>query len=150
MAFNRSVKSIVYSEGPVALSTFHAGARFGPIDQICICERSPRKVGESSSQLVTKFVSNDLTCFTNCGKVVKVSDLNTIIINGTSAPAGDIFMGVQLMIGGEEVRCNEVIQCKLVQTKKKMTKETYDKEVVKAANANSNVFLLITTAEVTD
>lgn len=150
VAFYRGVKSIVYCDGPVALSTFHAGARFGPIDQICIRERSPRKVVESSSQLVTKCVLNDLTCFTNCGKVVKVSDMNTIIINGASAPAGDILMGVQLMIGDKEVRCNEVIQCKLVQTKKKITKERYDKEVAKAANVNSDVFLLITTAQVTD
>ncbi|KAG9411203.1 hypothetical protein AC1031_016841 [Aphanomyces cochlioides] len=150
VAFYRRVKSIAYCETPVPLSVFHAGARFGAIDGILIEEPNPRNVVEAIHQHDTKFIPEDSTCFTNRDGYVELEELNTIVINGTSAPTGDLFMRIQLVVGNDKVRCNEVIQCKLVQSKQKMNKATYDKEQTKGITGSSDVFLLITSGELTD
>ncbi|DBA03653.1 TPA: hypothetical protein N0F65_006832 [Lagenidium giganteum] len=76
--------------------------------------------------------------------------MNTIVINGSSASAGAIFMRVQLTIRGKHQRQRtEVIQCKLLQTKQKISRKTYVEERAKAVN-ESDVFLLITSGDVTE
>jgi len=147
VAFYRRVKSIAYHGILVDLGTFHSGARFSQINGNKITELNPRKVVEAVKQHDTKSGSNDLTCLTNRDGSIIVSAKDTIIINGPGAPAGDIFMGIQLTIGARQVECNEVIQCKLLQTKQKITEEMYNIEREKAVNKTSDVFLLITTAE---
>ncbi|KAF1782670.1 hypothetical protein GQ600_25718 [Phytophthora cactorum] len=147
VAFYRRVKSIAFCEIPVTLSEFHAAARFGAIDGILIQEPHRRAVVESINQHDTKSVSEDSTCFTNRVDDVKLSEMKTIVINGASASAGDLFMRVRLIIGNKQVQCNEVIQCELLQTKQKMNKATYEKEQAKGMKGNSDVFLLITSAK---
>ncbi|KAL3674295.1 hypothetical protein V7S43_000250 [Phytophthora oleae] len=51
-------------------------------------------------------------------------------------------MGVELEIGGQQVNCNEVIQCQLLKTEEKFKEDAYDEERAKAMNKNSGVFLL--------
>ncbi|ETP50800.1 hypothetical protein F442_03975 [Phytophthora nicotianae P10297] len=150
VAFYRRVKSIAYSETPVPLSTFHAGARFGAIHNILITELSSRTVVEAIHQQDTKSGPDNSTCFTNRDGGVKVSAMNTIVINGASASAGDLYMRVQLTVGDQQVKCNEVIQCKLLQTKQKINDDTYAKERAKAVNGSSDVFLLVTPAQATE
>ncbi|KAG7375252.1 hypothetical protein PHYPSEUDO_002252 [Phytophthora pseudosyringae] len=150
VAFYRRVKSIAFCGIPVALSEFHAGARFGEIDGIRIKEPSPRTVVKAINQHDTKSVSDGSACFTNLDGDVKLFEMKTIVINGDSASAGDLFMRVRLIVGNEQVQCNEVIQCKLLQTKQKMSKATYEKEKAKAMKGSSDVFLLITSAELAD
>lgn len=75
--------------------------------------------------------------------------MNTIVINGTSASDGDLFMRVQLAVGGQQVQCNEVIQCKLLQTNQKVNEDTYVKERAKEVNVSTDVFLLVTPAQAT-
>nr|ALV13261.1 CRN112c [Phytophthora sojae] len=150
VAFYRRVKSIAYCETPVALSGFHAGARFGAIQDIIITEPTSRTVVEALRQEDTKSSSDDSTCFTNRDGGVKISDMDTIVINGASASAGDLFMRVQLKVGRQNVQCNEVIQCKLLQTKQKIDEDAYAKERAKAANESSDVFLLVTPAQATE
>ncbi|EGZ27799.1 hypothetical protein PHYSODRAFT_554186 [Phytophthora sojae] len=127
VAFYRRVKSIAYCETPVALSGFHAGARFGAIQDIIITEPTSRTVVEALRQEDTKSSSDDST-----------------------ASAGDLFMRVQLKVGRQNVQCNEVIQCKLLQTKQKIDEDAYAKERAKAANESSDVFLLVTPAQATE
>ncbi|KAG7376546.1 hypothetical protein PHYPSEUDO_013157 [Phytophthora pseudosyringae] len=150
VAFYRRVKSIAFCGIPVALSEFHAGARFGEIDGICIKEPSPRTVVKAINQHDTKSVSDGSACFTNLDGDVKLFEMKTIVINGDSASAGDLFMRVRLIVGNEQVQCIEVIQCKLLQTKQKMSKATYEKEKAKGMKGSSDVFLLITSAELAD
>jgi len=76
-----------------------------------------------------------------------VSGKDTIIINGPGASAGNIYMQIQLAIGNQEVECNKVIQCKLLQSNQKITAKMYENEQAKAVNEDSDVFLLITSAQ---
>jgi DNA uptake protein ComE-like DNA-binding protein len=147
VAFYRRVKSIAFCDSTVPLSEFHAGARFGAIDGIWIQELHPRKVVEAINQHDTKSIAVNSTCFTNREGVVNVSEMRTIVINGASASAGDLFMRVRLLVGSQPVECNEVIQCKLFQAKQKMNNATYVKEQAKGVEGNSDVFLLITSAQ---
>ncbi|OQR89637.1 crinkler (CRN) domain-containing protein [Thraustotheca clavata] len=150
VSFYRRVKSIAYCQTPVELSTFHAGARFGSVNGVLIEELQPRTVVEAVHQHDSKSGVEDSTFFTNRDGGVNVSEMNTIVINGASASAGDIFMRVQLMIDDQQVQCNEVIQCKLLQTKQKINEAMYAKERTKAVNGDSDVFLLITPAQATE
>ncbi|KAE8964266.1 hypothetical protein PR002_g29027 [Phytophthora rubi] len=149
VAFYRRVKSMVYCGAPVKLSTFHSGARFGPIDGIRIKELQPRRVVESSTQQVSRSGSDD-SFLTKRHDAVKVSHMDTIVVKGAGA-SGDISMQIQLMNGNREIVCNEVVQCKLMQRNQKMNKARYEEERAKAVDVNTDVFLLITTSDdVTD
>ncbi len=150
VALYRRVKSIAYREIPVALSTFHTGARFGPIKDLVIKELHSRRVVEAVSRQHTKSDLKDLTCFTNRIGNVTLSEKDTIVINAHGASAGDIFMQIQLTNGDQEVECNEVIQCKFLQSKKTITAEMYEEERAKSVNEKSDVFLLITSAPVNE
>jgi len=55
-------------------------------------------------------------------------------------------MRVRLVVGSQQVECNEVIQCKLFQDKQK-NNATCEKEKARAEKSDSDVFLLITSAE---
>ncbi|KAJ8550531.1 hypothetical protein ON010_g10539 [Phytophthora cinnamomi] len=148
VAFYRRVKSIAYcGETPIDLSTFHAGAHFGTIDGISIKESNARKVVEATNQHITKSNAPPSMIFTDLGDNVDVSEMDTVVINGASALAGDIFSRVQLLIGKQQrqILCNEVLQCKLLK-KEKLTEATYHSEMKKAVDT-VDVFLLITTAE---
>jgi hypothetical protein len=149
VAFYRRVKSIAFCGTSVALSDFHAGARFGSIDGIWIYEPHPRMVVEAVRQHDTKSISEDLPLFTNRDGGVKLSEMKTIVINGASASSGDVFTRVRL-VGSQQVECNEVIQCKLFQTKQKMNNATYQKELAKGVKGDLDVFLLITSAQLSD
>ncbi|KAE8984872.1 hypothetical protein PR003_g20167 [Phytophthora rubi] len=142
VAFYRRVKSMVYWGTPVKLSTFHSGARFGPIHCILINELQPRTIEESTSQQVSRSGSGDSTRH----DVVDVSEMGTIVINGASASAGDIFTRIQLTTAKKEIVCNEVIRCKLMQKNKKVDKTRYEDEKAKAVN-DTDVFLLITSSD---
>ncbi|GLE02973.1 hypothetical protein PINS_up011852 [Pythium insidiosum] len=155
VAIYRKVKAIAYCDTRVKLSEFHAGARFGAIDDIAITEPSSRTVVEAIHQDVTQssIVGDDSACCTNRDGGVSVSDMNTIVINGAGAPAGDILMRVQLTVGGQQVQSNEVIQCKLLQSGDKVNETSYASYVIekkKAVNKSSDVFLLVTPAEATE
>ncbi|KAK1944393.1 hypothetical protein P3T76_004305 [Phytophthora citrophthora] len=144
VGFYRGVKSFAYHNVPMTLSAFHAGTLFGPIDGVEINEPKSRKVLEAVCQYETKSGSGIYECTTHRDSNKKLSDMNTIILNGPSATAGDLFMSIELTTGCRQVLCNEVLQCKLLQTKKKLRESDYAKERDKAVNLNSDVFLLIT------
>ncbi|KAG9402539.1 hypothetical protein AC1031_007149 [Aphanomyces cochlioides] len=91
VAFYRRVKSIVYCETAVGLLSFHAGARFGSVNGVVVEELRPRTIVEAVQQQDTK-------------SGVDASKMNTIVINGVSASAGNISMRVQLMINGQQVK----------------------------------------------
>ncbi|KAH9181777.1 hypothetical protein AeNC1_000001 [Aphanomyces euteiches] len=92
VAFYRRVKSIVFCETPVGLLSFHAGARFGSVNRVVIEELQPCTIVEAVQQQDTK-------------SGVDESKMNTIVINGADALAGNICMRVQLMIDGQQVKC---------------------------------------------
>ncbi|KAK1930433.1 hypothetical protein P3T76_014104 [Phytophthora citrophthora] len=148
VGFYRMIKSIAFRGTPISLSKFHAGARFANIEGVKITERSPRKLVQAVSQHDTNSGSGVLSVTTSEHGNVAISDMDTVIINGTSAQAGDLFMGIELTtIGGQQVQCNEVIQCKFLHTKAKFKEETYAEEREKAVD-DSDVFLLITSSPV--
>ncbi|EGZ24383.1 hypothetical protein PHYSODRAFT_325506 [Phytophthora sojae] len=155
VALYRCVKSVAYCGAPVSLSEFHVGARFGWIAGIGIGEQHARKVVEAIKQYPTKSSAiaraiaggNGVSISTDRGEV-DIHEMDSIVINGTSAPAGDLFSLVQLIIGDQQqAPCNEVLQCKLLQSKRKITAEMYEEEMQKAVDQNVDVFLLITAAE---
>ncbi|KAL3670192.1 hypothetical protein V7S43_004507 [Phytophthora oleae] len=131
VAMFRQVKSVVYSGIPVSLDEFHTGARFGPIDDIQILEPTSRRIEDSDDY---------------CNGVIRVEDMTTIGVKTSGTPAGDTFARVHLKIGENDIQCNEVIQCKLVEAtniSQSMLEKTRGEAVGK-----SDVFLLITTGEV--
>lgn len=147
VAFYRRVKSIAYCMTPVSLPEFHTGAHFGATDGILITEPRPRSVVEAFHQEVTKFRLDDLTRSTDHDS--GVAAMNTIGINGASASAGDLHMRFQVTVGAQQVPCNEVIHCKLLQTNQKINEDAYFKERERAITGNSDVFLLVTPAQAT-
>ncbi|KAH9097057.1 hypothetical protein Ae201684P_011786 [Aphanomyces euteiches] len=110
VAFYRRVKSIAYCQIPVELSTFHAGARFGSVNGVDIEELHPRRVVEAVHRHNTKSGAKDSMILTDRHGHIDMSKMNTIVINGAGAPAGDIFMRVQLMIDGQQVQRRNVCQ----------------------------------------
>ncbi|KAJ8554816.1 hypothetical protein ON010_g9667 [Phytophthora cinnamomi] len=152
VAFYRCVKSIAYCEAPVDLCTLHAGARFGPTGGIGIAETKARKVVGSIKQYPTNSSAiaggNSVAISTDDG-VVEISKMDAVVIN---APAGVILSLVQLVIGKQPIvrLCNEVLQCKLLQSKRKISAKIYDEEREKAVDQNVDVFLFITIAEADD
>ncbi|OWY92781.1 Crinkler (CRN) [Phytophthora megakarya] len=145
VAFIRSLKSIAYCGTQVALSEFHTGARFGSVDGIDIIEPHSRTVVEN----LRKVEAKPDTYFTNRRGYVDISKMKTIHINERKGFAGDIVTRVELIEKGS-YRCDEVIQCKLFSTTRKVDKETYLKEREDAVSTDSDVFLFITSAEVAD
>ncbi|OWY96982.1 Crinkler (CRN), partial [Phytophthora megakarya] len=145
VAFIRSLKSIAYCGTQVALSEFHTGARFGSVDGIDIIEPHSRTVVEN----IRKVEAKPDTYFTNRRGYVDISKMKTIHINERKGFAGDIVTRVELIEKGS-YRCDEVIQCKLFSTTRKVGKEQYLKEREDAVSGDSDVFLLITSAEVAD
>ncbi|KAK1947060.1 hypothetical protein P3T76_001070 [Phytophthora citrophthora] len=78
VGFYRKIKSIAFHDTPILLSKFHVGARFG------------KSNGVSSVTI------------SECGNV-KISKMDTIIINGANSQAGDLFMGIELTtFGGQQ------------------------------------------------
>ncbi|KAE8881653.1 hypothetical protein PF003_g34293 [Phytophthora fragariae] len=151
VAFHRRLKSIAYSGIEVEWSAFHDGSRFGPIDNIYIEEPNPRHlVVEAVSQHATKSSASDFKVLADHRGELDISETKTIIINGTSASTADVFSQVQLIIDKRQVQCNEVIQCKLVQAKQKLTESTYLEEMLRTVDEDLDVFLLITPAEATE
>eukprot|EP00644_Phytophthora_capsici_P006305 jgi/Phyca11/569447/estExt2_Genewise1.C_PHYCAscaffold_320358 len=148
VGFYRQVKSIAFRNTPLPLSKFHAGARFSNIGGVLITEPSPRELVQALHQHGTKSSSGVSLVTTDQHGDVKVSDMQTIIINGTRASAGNLFMTVELTnFGGQQVKCNEVIQCKFLHTKAKFDEDVYAAEREKAVD-DSDVFLLITPSSV--
>ncbi|KAE8912097.1 hypothetical protein PF005_g30423 [Phytophthora fragariae] len=106
-------------------------------------ELQPRTVVESTSQPVSRSDSGD----SNRHGVVDVSEMETIVVNGASASAGEICTRIQLTTGKKEIVCNEVIQCKLMEKNQKMDKTRYEEERAQAVKVNTDVVLLITTSD---
>ncbi|CAG8631663.1 229_t:CDS:1, partial [Paraglomus occultum] len=142
VAIVRALKSKVYNQSDVvSLETIHRGANHS-FDDLKILNRHLR-IARAIHQEQTASTSVRLV---QCDKEqVNVANCEHCIINGYSASAGDIFLGIEYANTktGTNTKALEVHQCKLV--KNNVSQKLYEAEREKSMNSNrKDVFILYT------
>lgn len=147
----RVLLSLGFRDGEeVTLKSLHSGCKLN--DQNMTIVNRHLSFAEATHQCRTS------SCKTRSAKEVHTKHdgvldgsarLSHVILNGTSAPAGDFFLSVEASNwrGSQRKVVHEVGQCKLVQ--KKLTQATYDTERKKSSGPD-DIFILYTQSQTSD
>ena len=139
----RAVKSLAFSDGvAIAWKKVHCGATFGPdCDVSIISHPLQARSALERHEDITALVEQDVYC--KDGALCSVSSCRDVILNASSAEAGDAFLGLQLQSAD---LCVESLQMK--HEKANLTNVRVQRERRKAC-LDKDFFVMFSTARFT-